>query len=340
MSERIKQILGQVEWNSLLLIFIFGSAGGLTYWFYMLYEAYLSNAAPDPDFILRWLIILPAVLMLGGFTALVGVFYITGNKPDEIPKAVVIAMVFGFSFNSVLQYLNESQSKALNLEQAENSTADLTRENARLKAELRERELPANTDRRSEELLNIRTAQADQVIGALKESTTRSAREKFVNYSKELILDMQESALALRKAPAVAQALRSLGEVGARSVQVSDEVCFQAIESINIVGLDQTSGAQTKTEALQVYYSADESLHEIARVASEEGSTVVTERAMEIRVQLAARTVRQWHNRFTPEQKSGVREHLLELQASIRAERLRIQMDAILQELAGGVSEP
>ncbi|MEQ9366957.1 MAG: hypothetical protein RIF32_22145 [Leptospirales bacterium] len=336
MSERLKQILSQVDWNSLLLIFLFGSAGGLTYWFYMLYDAYLSNAVPHPDFIWRWLIILPAVLMLGGFTALVGVFYITGNKPEEIAKAVVIAMVFGFSFNSVLQYLNESQSKALNLEQAENSTADLMRENARLKAELRERELPTGAARRSEALVNIRAEQADQVIGALRESTTRSARLKFVSYSKELILDIQNSALQPGPTAVALPALRSLGEVGGRAVRESDEVSFQAIESIETVGEKRTAGAATQTDALQVYFSADESLKEIVRIAREEGRAGVTDRAAESRVQLAAATVRQWHNRFSPEQRIKMREHLTTVRQAIKVEALGSRLDAILLELAGG----
>ncbi len=339
MNERLKQLLSDVDWRSLLLIFLFGSAGGLTYWFYMLYDAYLSTTVPAPDFLWRWVIILPAVLMLGGFTALVGVFYITGNKPEDIPKAVVIAMVFGFSFNSVLQYLNESQSRALNLEQAENSTADLTRENARLKAELRERELPTGSVRRSEELVNIRADQADQVIGALRESTTRTAREKFVSYSKELILDMQKSALENTPTSAALQALRSLGEVGGRAVKVSDDVAGQAIETIATVGVERSAGVRRPDEALQIYSGADESLKEIGKLAREEGRTNLADRASEARVELAGAVVRQWHNRFTPDERGRMRENLSALQAQIDAKALELQLNAILSELSGGEAQ-
>ncbi|MCR9145332.1 MAG: hypothetical protein NXI24_24040 [bacterium] len=335
-TDRIKQIMNNVDWNSLILIFAFGSAGGLMYWFYILYDAQLSTAVPEPNFLWRWIVILPAVLMLGGFTALVGVFYITGNKPEDIPKAVVIAMVFGFSFNSVLQYLNESQSRALNLEQAENSTADLTKENARLKAELRERELPPGVGQGSEELVNIRAAQADQIIGGLKESTTSSAREKFASYSKELILDMQKSALLLRSESAVVQALRSLGQVGGQAVRVSDGVSYQALESIATVAANHVNDARDAEAALSIYFSADESLKEIAKIAREEGRATVAERAVAARVDLARPTVQRWHNRFSPRQRARMREHLTAARSSLKSEEARSQLDAALQELAGG----
>ena len=331
-----RQVVACIDWQGLLLVFLFGSVGGLTYWFYMLYDANLSSATYDPDFLWRWILVLPAVLVLGGFTSLVGVFYITGNKPEEISKAVVLGMVFGFSFNSVLQYLNESQSRALNLEQAENSTADLTQENARLKAELREQELPLDTEQRKEELVGIRTAQADQIIDGLRESTTRSARDKFVSYGKQLIQDIEKTADdATLSASATDAAIRSLGEVGSRAVQVSDDVGLQAAESTAAVTQNKIEAAEVSTTAVQVYLTGDQSLAEIERNATDQGREAVTARTRELRVQVASRLVRGWHNRMSAEQKTRVGDRLRDMRENFTLERNITQLDSALNELAG-----
>lgn len=287
MMAQIRELLSGVEWNHLLLVFLCGSLGGLCYWFYLLYDAYLAGIDPDPRFVVRWLIVMPAVLFLGGFTALVGVFYISGNQIDDVPRALVLAMVFGFSFNSVLQYLNESRSRALHLEQAENATADLTRENAELRTELRTRELPGDSSSHSEALVDIRTAQTDRALDGLRESTTRSAREKFVSFSKELILDIESTALSARSNDGLLRALQKLGNVGTAATQVSDSVSLQALLSMHNISQAALRRARTGNEVLGVLIAADQPLIEIARSARSENRGAVANEADRLRLQLA-----------------------------------------------------
>jgi hypothetical protein len=333
MSEHWKEFVSRVEWHSLLLVFLFGSGGGLCYWFYMLYDAHLSGAVAD-SFIWTWLIVLPAVLMLGGFTALVGVYYITGNKPDEITKAMVLSLVFGFSFNSVLQYLNESHSRALNLEQAENSTAELTRENAELRAELQNRDAPTNPALRIEELVRFKTREAGQLIDALRDSRTRSARDKFSTYARELIVDLEKSAI---ESPATLsqEPIRGLGEIGAQAVKSGEDISLQAIESVNNVALTRlqanTGGSQ---DDIRTYLSADQALAEIARAARMEKRSSVAERVQETRLDLARKLVQSERiDAMSATQKTQLRSHLMSLDFTDEARKQQLQQ--ILEKLDG-----
>ena len=274
--------------------------------------------------------------MLGGFTALVGVFYITGNKIEDVSKAVILGLVFGFSFNSVLQYLNESQTRTLKLEQAEGSTAELTRENARLRAELRERDLPG--DETPEQLVSIRSAEAEQILGGLQEMTTRSARTKFEHYSKESILELEKAAQRLSSRSEVRGALRNLGEVGARAVPVSEDVALQAVESIGAVTRTHLEKAATADASVELQMAGDSSLKDVARAAERAGRTSIMTRGLHLRVQNLGRTVQLWRTAFDDRQYAQIQQTLMELKGEALDAATQERLQAIADQLGGGRS--
>lgn len=330
--ERLRDILSQVEWNSLLIVLLFGMAGGLCYWFYMLYDAQLSGLVRR-DFLLNWLAVLPSVLILGGFTALVGVYYITGNQPAETTKAVVLALVFGFSFNSVLQYLSESQTRLMNLEQAEVNSAELIEENTRLKERLTKIELRnAGVNERASEIKVVKKAQAEQIISALRTSSTRSARLRYFDQARRLIGEIETSAAgSVDPTPAI----RDLGELSASAVAADQDLALAGIDAVTNIAaarledLPAQPGPRAVQEALLVYRAADQALQDVARAARLQTQASIISGANNARFELARLVSLRYDALDAPDQ-DAFRLRLENLRAAATADERKMQIDGLL----------
>lgn len=281
-------------------IFVFGAVGGFGYWCYGVYTSVMNGGDPHP----RSLLILTISLFLGGISALIGVHYIYTERIENTVKALVLALIFGLSFNTVISSAAKDriiQAKENEVEGLKVSLASVARSSGQ----------PADVRfAKADSFYDTRSMQAKILVDTINKNESSPGQKAVIKQTEKIVSSIQTAAV--KNTISAESASAELTEIGISAVRAEPRIAEKTASAIVAISNEN----KTRNGKAKSAISAENNLRMIQAEARSADEEELAETIFAKRVQLVEPLV-QDDQRLLPADRAEVQRSIESLRTDV-----------------------